>query len=784
MNPQHRNVRHTPESLVIVCYPPGDVEQTEDIMEGDTRNEIADPGETLAGLTHYLPDSDPAHGLWLALAAADWQRLALDDGDTSALLVQLLTHLAACPDCLSLMRYVRTLAAQGAFDTRDDAESGRALGRLLAELEAAATEDRVRDSVPLFTQVLVLDGETVARETYPEVAAHLEVCATCRLEVESQWDQLTAAMPPDDDYNAGEGDDLTQQRSERSAAADERFAPALCVSSGGYRVLSTWQTPRAGKVRVAASWLHGLGQPATGAGITQTPDQMAHHALSGSQPRPAILHLVQMDTLERSPISSLVIRGQTDTAPWWLDVPRSAWQIWVAACTTIDSRMYLDTLPLPCVVHDDDDSETREIVLLLPEPLRHASYQVAQLPGEAGKWAAKRVVPMVSWDKVLRSGALPLSASPSGRAGRPVPAEPSEPWHQALKSQMRQQLSRRGWKLPGAEPNQPDQADPSFFAPRHVRDSARSERLTGVASEDESDGLAHFALGTLYELAAQSGAHENVQTLQTAIAHYEHAQHYLSPSTYPLHDALVRRRLGRAYFQYPDRGHFQLAIDMYREAATTFERHGCVLDAALCHVNLGNLLAHSARGRHDTLDRAIGELHTALHVLKPQEQPVAWAAAQYNLGIVYRERGEPRGEVPSDRRMLEMAIGCLREALRIFTADRFRVQYGLIQHQIGLAYHLLDGLQPTDDSAKHITAYKEALHALNPEHFPTERAALNLQLGRAHFERPGGGELAARDAEPYLRAALNTFTKDTHPQQYHQATDLLSQVERRIQGKQ
>lgn len=744
-------------------------------MEGDTRYGTADPGETLAGLARYLPESDPAHGLWLALAAADWQRLALDDGDTSSLLVQLLAHLSACRECLSLVRYVRALAAEGALDTADDAEGGRQLGRLLARLEAAATEDAVRPNLPRYTQVLLIDGEAVAQESFPEVAAHLEVCPTCRLEVDSQYRSLIATVQPDEERDDVAADGEPHQEL-AARARDERGAHVVFVSYSRHDPLLSLRARRAVNERhvvdvtaIMAAWLRDLGQRSPHS-AEERPNGMAHRAVVGSPPRPAMLHLLELDTLERTPVSSLVLRNQFSMAPWWLDVPRSAWQIWVESCTTIDSRMYLDAQPLPCVVHEDDDA--REIILLLPEPLRHAAYHVERSATGTGKWTSQRDLPVVPWEKVLGPDAVMPGGGSHSAAARPLPAEP---WHRALKAQITQQLSGRRPVLSRSE----TEDGPSLFFGTPVRDSAPARRHVLLDSENERDGLAHFALGTLYELAAQSGAHEH---LQTAIAHYEQAQRYLPPREYPIHDALVRRRLGSAYLQLPTEigeGHFRMAIDMYAQAATTFERCSFTLDAAFCHVNLGNALAQSARSRRELLDRAIGRYREALRALTVDEHPVAWAATQNNLGMAYRERGEAQ----HDGKMLELAIGCFDAALRVFTSDRFRVQYGFVKQQGGLAHHRLDTVRALRGGEEHIKSYNEALHALNPEHFPSERAALNWQLGQAHAERPGGGTLAAQDAAHHLREALTIYTKDTHPQQHQQAMDLLAEMERRIQGK-
>jgi tetratricopeptide (TPR) repeat protein len=150
--------------------------------------------------------------------------------------------------------------------------------------------------------------------------------------------------------------------------------------------------------------------------------------------------------------------------------------------------------------------------------------------------------------------------------------------------------------------------------------------------------------------------------------------------------------------------------------------------------NLGNAYLRLPTGdRAENLERAIGCYREALRVYTPEAAPFQYATTQNNLGTAYSDL--PTGDRAEN---LERAIGCYREALRVYTPEAAPLDYAMTQNNLGNAYSDL----PTGDRAENleraIGCYREALRFRTPEAAPLDYAMTQNNLGTAYSDLPTG----------------------------------------------
>ena len=113
------------------------------------------------------------------------------EDELNALAKQMADHLLTCVPCQeTLSAIIGRLTIQTA-----EGSAARARGlELLERFNAVLVKARVRKQFDPYAAMLYLQGEAVARERFPDVAAHLDDCETCHAEVEARKRRFAAQM--------------------------------------------------------------------------------------------------------------------------------------------------------------------------------------------------------------------------------------------------------------------------------------------------------------------------------------------------------------------------------------------------------------------------------------------------------------------------------------------------------------------------------------------------------------------------------------------------------------
>jgi tetratricopeptide (TPR) repeat protein len=121
--------------------------------------------------------------------------------------------------------------------------------------------------------------------------------------------------------------------------------------------------------------------------------------------------------------------------------------------------------------------------------------------------------------------------------------------------------------------------------------------------------------------------------------------------------------------------------------------------------------------------------------------------------------------VPHERQQAcYMAIDCHKEALQIFTVERYPLQYARTCARLGYAYQRAHAKSSADDQERAIACYKEALCIYEQKYCPEQRAEVQTELGKLYTQSiTGKAEENIALALSYHEAALASIRKDMSP---------------------
>ena len=116
---------------------------------------------------------------------------------------------------------------------------------------------------------------------------------------------------------------------------------------------------------------------------------------------------------------------------------------------------------------------------------------------------------------------------------------------------------------------------------------------------------------------------------------------------------------------------------------------------------------------------------------------------------------------------MKLAIRAYEEALKVYTLDRFPMQYGITQNNLGTAYGTMSEVEAKAENCKRaIEAYQEALKVRSLDRFPMQYANTQNNLGTAYWtlaEIEAKGENCKRAIAAYEKA-LKVYTEKEFPQ--------------------
>jgi tetratricopeptide (TPR) repeat protein len=165
----------------------------------------------------------------------------------------------------------------------------------------------------------------------------------------------------------------------------------------------------------------------------------------------------------------------------------------------------------------------------------------------------------------------------------------------------------------------------------------------------------------------------------------------------------------------------------------------------------------------DFMKIAIEAYKKALEVYTRDRFPMDYGATQNNLGAAYSILAEVEAKAENSKR----AIEAYEEALKVRTRDRFPMQYGMTQNNLGAAYSRLAEVEAKAENSKRaIEAYEEALKVYTRDRFTMDYAMTQNNLGNAYrtlAEVEAKAENSKRAIEAY-EEALKIYSEREYPE--------------------
>ncbi len=209
--------------------------------------------------------------------------------------------------------------------------------------------------------------------------------------------------------------------------------------------------------------------------------------------------------------------------------------------------------------------------------------------------------------------------------------------------------------------------------------------------------------------------------------------------------------------------HYVQAADLFKQAATVVppghpdERGKYLNRQAEALYRQGD-----ERGDNAALQQAIAVCAQVLQEQSRERVPLAWAAAQENLGAALHSLGERE----SGTARLEEAVAAYRTALQKQTRDRVPLDWAGTQMNLGNAlFRLGERESGTARMEEAVTAYRAALQEQTRDRVPLDWAMTQMNLGAALMglgERESGTARLEEAVAAYT-AALQERTRDRVP---------------------
>jgi len=169
--------------------------------------------------------------------------------------------------------------------------------------------------------------------------------------------------------------------------------------------------------------------------------------------------------------------------------------------------------------------------------------------------------------------------------------------------------------------------------------------------------------------------------------------------------------------------------------------------------DLGIILAALGQQRRNAelFERAIQCFNNALVEFRQEYTPLEWAATQYNLGT----SNQALGLLLDDTKPLKIAIDAYTNALMIWTRDAFSEDWMYTMHQLGDTFHTYGKLLIGNRQfQKSVVAYKNALAVLDADNYPLELTATHNNRAAALHHLGESEENPDR-----LKESINSYEK-------------------------
>ena len=172
--------------------------------------------------------------------------------------------------------------------------------------------------------------------------------------------------------------------------------------------------------------------------------------------------------------------------------------------------------------------------------------------------------------------------------------------------------------------------------------------------------------------------------------------------------------------------------------------------------NLGNILAAQGQQQRsvELFETAIQCFNNALEAFHQEKSPIAWAQTQYNLGTAKQALGRQE----SDTKLLKASIDAYTNALLEWSRKQTPEQWASAMHQLGATFHTYGRhLKGNRTFQKSVVAYKNALAELDADNSAFELVATHNNCG-AVLHHLGESEENADRLEEAIRSYDTALT--------------------------
>lgn len=248
-------------------------------------------------------------------------------------------------------------------------------------------------------------------------------------------------------------------------------------------------------------------------------------------------------------------------------------------------------------------------------------------------------------------------------------------------------------------------------------------------------------IGAAYREFARAQNKES--NLSKAINHFQNALKYCPSEKYPLNNALINQELGYTLLEMAELNHknyYSLAAQALESALKVFTLEKYPAKFAEIQITLGHshLNIYRVEEAENYLTKARNAFEAALNHYTYEHFPYHFASIMNDLGItldLMAKASKPLEfqnqsaylKFVTDR--LTNSIGAYEAALTVFCFNDYPEDYAQVQFNLGLTYSFWAGIQnKSDNAAKAIRAFEEALKVYTPETHPVLNRQVNIQL--------------------------------------------------------
>jgi len=203
-------------------------------------------------------------------------------------------------------------------------------------------------------------------------------------------------------------------------------------------------------------------------------------------------------------------------------------------------------------------------------------------------------------------------------------------------------------------------------------------------------------------------------------------------------------------------------LDIFEQALVAFSE---VPDALFRLGNRAYEIGTVELEKAEYMKTAITAYREALKVYTLERFPMDYAMTQNNLGNAYGRLAEVEAKAENCKK----AIEAHKEALKVYTLERFPMDYAMTQNNLGTTYVTLAEVEAKAENCKEaITACEEALKVYTLERFPIQYGTTQNNLGNAYRTLAEVGAKAenCKKAIEVYKEALRVYTLERFPIQY------------------